>query len=113
LVVTAAMSSASAKMAELMNDTERQKEFARSYENARQIYHQKLWNGSYYRYDSSHSGHSDSIMTDQMAGQWYAHACELPPVVLEPAFAEAALKTVYDNNVMKFAHGRIGAGMHD
>ena len=33
--------------------------------------------GVYYNYDSSNSKYSDSIMADQMAGQWYLKACDL------------------------------------
>ena len=33
--------------------------------------------GVYYNYDSSNSKYHDSIMADQMAGQWYLQACDL------------------------------------
>ena len=31
----------------------------------------KLWNGSYFNYDSSGRSSSSSIQADQLAGQWY------------------------------------------
>lgn len=34
--------------------------------------------GEYYNYDSSSSDHHNSIMADQLAGQWYLKACGLP-----------------------------------
>jgi non-lysosomal glucosylceramidase len=39
-----------------------------------------LWNGRYYNFDSSgsSSGHADTIMADQLCGQWYAQALGLP-----------------------------------
>ena len=46
---------------------------------ARAAYAERLWNGRYFDYDASESVHQDSIMADQMAGQWYARACGLPP----------------------------------
>lgn len=36
-----------------------------------------LVSGTYYNYDSSASKYSNSIMADQMAGQWYLKACDL------------------------------------
>lgn len=33
--------------------------------------------GSYYNYDNSTSKYSNTIMADQMAGQWYLKACGL------------------------------------
>ena len=67
-----------------------------------------LWTGEYYAYDSSTSRHHDSIMADQLAGDWYARACGLPGIV--PAErARSALRKVFDFNVMQFAGGRMGA----
>ena len=43
-----------------------------------------------------------------MAGQWYARACGLPPIV-KPKFAYASLQTVYDLNVLTFADCKKGA----
>ena len=54
-------------------------------------YQQKLWNGRYFNYDSSRNRHNDSIMADQLAGQWYARACGLPPIV-EPEQVRSALR---------------------
>ncbi len=34
--------------------------------------------GSYYNFDSSGSDHHDSIMSDQLAGQWFLKASEIP-----------------------------------
>lgn len=36
-----------------------------------------LFPGKYYNYDSSGSGTSSSIMSDQCAGQWFLGACGL------------------------------------
>lgn len=33
--------------------------------------------GLYYNYDSSTNKYNNSIMADQMAGQWYLKACDL------------------------------------
>lgn len=33
--------------------------------------------GEYYNYDSSDHKYHNSIMADQLAGQWYLHACDL------------------------------------
>lgn len=35
---------------------------------------EKLWNGSYYRFDTCIS-HKDTIMADQLCGHWYLKTC--------------------------------------
>lgn len=67
-----------------------------------------LWTGSYYRYDAGGGPTSDSIMADQLAGQWWADATGLDPVV-PPEHAQAALETVFGANVMGFGKGQMGA----
>ncbi|MER3458453.1 MAG: glucosylceramidase, partial [Chloroflexota bacterium] len=51
---------------------------------------------------------SETIMADQLAGQWYADATGLPPIVPE-AHIEVALRTIYDYNVRRYANGQMGA----
>ncbi|KAG9458800.1 hypothetical protein H6P81_003308 [Aristolochia fimbriata] len=72
------------------------------------IAYDKLWNGSYFSYDSSSSSTSSSIQADQLAGQWYARACGLSPIV-DKEKAESALKKVYNFNVLKVKDGKRGA----
>src|SRR5690606_14715014 len=50
----------------------------------------------------------DSIMSDQLAGQWYAGLSNLPNIVPEENIT-AALETIYNFNVMQFADGEYGA----
>lgn len=38
-------------------------------QRAREVYIRTLWNGQYLEYDSSTSGHHNSIMADMMAGE--------------------------------------------
>jgi dienelactone hydrolase len=47
-------------------------------------------------------------MADQLAGQWYADATGLPPIV-PPEHAVSALISIYDFNVRRFAGGGMGA----
>jgi non-lysosomal glucosylceramidase len=68
----------------------------------------KLWNGRYYLYDGADNSHSDSIMADQLAGQWYADATGLEAIA-PAAHVGKALRTVYDFNVQGFAGGQMGA----
>jgi len=73
---------------------------------SRAVYHQTLWNGSYYRLDSQ-SG-SQVVMADQLCGQFYARLLGLPDVVA-PEYAESALRTVYNACFLKFHGGQFGA----
>ncbi|KAK6122831.1 hypothetical protein DH2020_043412 [Rehmannia glutinosa] len=45
---------------------------------AKAVFEEKLWNGSYFNYDSGSSSNSKSIQADQLAGQWYMAASGLP-----------------------------------
>jgi non-lysosomal glucosylceramidase len=67
-----------------------------------------LWNEEYYDYDASSSYHHDSIMADQLAGQWYAQACGLASIVPD-AHALSAFKKIFDFNVKMFEDGGMGA----
>ncbi|GKV35272.1 hypothetical protein SLEP1_g43573 [Rubroshorea leprosula] len=73
----------------------------------------KLWNGSYFNYDSGSSSNSKSIQADQLAGQWYTASSGLPPL-FDDFKIRSALQKIYDYNVMKVKGGRMGAvnGMH-
>ncbi|KAL9813795.1 putative glucosylceramidase [Arabidopsis thaliana] len=57
--------------------------------------------------------YSSTIQADQLAGQWYARASGLLPIVDEDK-ARTALEKVYNYNVMKIKDGKRGAvnGMH-
>lgn len=43
-------------------------------EKGKRALEDKLWNGSYYRFDTS-NGHKDTIMADQLCGHWYLKSC--------------------------------------
>uniref|UniRef100_A0A6Q2ZL37 Non-lysosomal glucosylceramidase n=1 Tax=Esox lucius TaxID=8010 RepID=A0A6Q2ZL37_ESOLU len=66
-----------------------------------------LWNGKYYNYDSSGRELSNSVMSDQCAGQWFLRASGLGNGEFQKICR--ALKSVFDLNVMSFAGGQMGA----
>ncbi|MCU0548945.1 MAG: GH116 family glycosyl hydrolase [Leptolyngbya sp. Prado105] len=66
---------------------------------ARPVYQEKLWNGTYYRLDSE-SG-SDIVMADQLCGQFYAKLLNLPDIVPIDC-TKSSLQTVYDACFVKF-----------
>lgn len=70
---------AMAAMGETVGDAAHAAHYRPLAARARAAYAARLWNGRYFDYDASDSVHQDSIMADQMAGQWYARACGLPP----------------------------------
>jgi non-lysosomal glucosylceramidase len=71
-------------------------------------YDSRLWTGTHYRYDDGGGASSDSIMADQLAGQWYADATGLGDVVA-PERVTSALRTVFERNVAGFQGGEMGA----
>jgi non-lysosomal glucosylceramidase len=66
---------------------------------SRSIYHDTLWNGSYYKIDSK-SG-SDVVMADQLCGQFYAQLLKLPDVVPSESM-QIALQTIYQACFVQF-----------
>ncbi|KAF2285644.1 hypothetical protein GH714_006164 [Hevea brasiliensis] len=80
---------------------------------AKSAFEAKLWNGSYFNYDSGSSSNSKSIQADQLAGQWYTASAGLPPLFDEVKI-RSSLQKIFDFNVMKVRGGRMGAvnGMH-
>ncbi|HLF25013.1 MAG TPA: non-lysosomal glucosylceramidase [Anaerolineae bacterium] len=99
---------AAIEMGELEGDTANVQRYTDWLETGKATFEAKLWNGTYYNYDSSGGSHSDSIMADQLAGQWRADMAGLAPIAPDDHIA-SALKTVYENNVMRFADGEMGA----
>jgi non-lysosomal glucosylceramidase len=71
-------------------------------------FERRLWRGSHYAYDDGGATSSDSVMADQLAGQWYADATGLGNLV-DPARIRAALRTVHALNVVAFGDGLMGA----
>jgi hypothetical protein len=94
-----------ASAASLNHDTSNQLHYSNLAKRARTVYVSTLWNGRYLDYDSSNAPHSCSIMADMLAGQWYARACALPPVVT-PRMALSCFRSIYSQNVVAFGAGR-------
>ncbi|KAE9602071.1 putative glucosylceramidase [Lupinus albus] len=102
----AALQAASALAGEV-GDKGSQHYFWRKFEKAKAVY-DKLWNGSYFNYDSTGGSSSSSIQADQLAGQWYARASGLTAIVEEKK-CRSAMEKIYNYNVMKVKEGKRGA----
>lgn len=99
---------AMAAAAEALGQIEEARAYRQRLERAQPAFEARLWNGEYYDFDASRSGHHDSIMADQLAGQWFAGACGLPGIV--PAdHARSAFGKIYHLNVRGVGNGRFGA----
>lgn len=94
-------------MAELVGDRETADQYEEWFAKGQASYERLLWNGEYYRYDSAGNGHSDSIMADQLAGQWYAQLCDLPNIVPQD-HVHSVLRKVYNYNFKRFMDGQMG-----
>jgi non-lysosomal glucosylceramidase len=90
-------------MAQMVGDDAAAADYAAQLETARAVYEDKLWNGTYYDYDE----HSDAVMADQLAGEWYARISGIP--ILPDEHVDSALNTIYETNVLKFQQGQMGA----
>lgn len=99
---------AAAAMADVQGDRGRAAEWRDWAARARASLQARLWNGRYFNYDSGDGPNHDSVMADQLAGQWYAGALGLPDVAPKEQI-QSALRTVYELNVMGFQGGTMGA----
>jgi non-lysosomal glucosylceramidase len=95
-------------MAGRLGDREAEHRWAGWFERAQVAFDRRLWRGRYYAYDDGRGPSSDSIMADQLCGQWYADVTGLGALV--PAErVEAALRTIHATNVCGFGGGSMGA----
>jgi non-lysosomal glucosylceramidase len=95
------------EMARNLNDTTTATEYHALFLRAQKTYISKLWNGEYFRYDSS-SADREAIQADQLAGQWYANLTGLGDLVPRE-MQLSALKKIFDLNVSRFGNGEMGA----
>jgi non-lysosomal glucosylceramidase len=87
----------------MVGDDEAAARYASQLEIARAAYEDALWTGTYYAYDET----SDGIMADQLAGEWYARITGIP--TLPDDRVDSALNAIYENNVLRFNDGQMGA----
>lgn len=67
-----------------------------------------LWNGAYYNIDNGATDMAQNrVMSDQLAGEWYAKALGLPGIVPD-ANADSAWQKIHDYNWAKFDSGAHG-----
>jgi non-lysosomal glucosylceramidase len=99
---------AAIRLGEMVGDPAAVTRFRDLHDRGSASFEAKLWNGRCYRFDASGEASSDSIMADQLAGQWYADATGLGDLVA-PERILTALRTVYEANVLGFGGGDMGA----
>ncbi|XP_060068872.1 non-lysosomal glucosylceramidase-like [Ylistrum balloti] len=99
------------EMGKVLGNEEDVKKYTEILDKGKVSFEAKVWNGKYYNYDSNPSGgHHDSIMSDQLAGQWFLTASGLADTSIFPEdHVQSALETVYKFNVKGFGNGNMGA----
>ena len=95
-------------MADRLGDEAAGQRWSGWFERAQVAFDRRLWRGDHYAYDDGRQASSDSVMADQLAGQWYADATGLGDL-LPVGRVDAALRTIHRLNVAGFAGGRMGA----
>ncbi|MHB8413422.1 MAG: GH116 family glycosyl hydrolase [Candidatus Acidiferrales bacterium] len=98
---------ASEEMARQLHHSASAQKHHASFVRGQKTFISKLWNGEYFRYDDE-SQSSNTIMADQLAGQWYADLIGLGDIVPR-TMRLPALHKIYDFNVMKFGDSDMGA----
>jgi non-lysosomal glucosylceramidase len=94
-------------MATRLGDDATARRWAGWFERGQVAFDRRLWRGDHYAYDDGGGASSDSIMADQLAGQWYADATGLGDILPRDR-VDAALRTVHAMNVRGFQGGRMG-----
>ncbi|KAF7989594.1 hypothetical protein HCN44_008268 [Aphidius gifuensis] len=97
------------QIGKLVGDNENVEKYLVILEKGKLAFQEKLWNGSYYNFDSSKNEHHKCIMSDQLCGQWFLRACGFHHDVFPEECVNSALKVIYNNNVMKYKNGKQGA----
>ncbi len=97
---------AAKEIALAMGDNAQATTYQSWFDLARPNFESQLWTGQYYRIDTG-SHDPNRIMSDQLCGQWYAKACELPDIVVNTR-AVSAFQKIYDNNFSLFGSGSHG-----
>ena len=95
-------------MAQRLGDDEAAGRWAGWFERAQVAFDVRLWRDDHYAYDDGGGLSSDSVMADQLAGQWYADATGLGDL-LPADRVTTALRTIHARNVAGFGGGRMGA----
>lgn len=99
---------AAAAMALQLGDEDFAEKCKMNFSKAKYAFESKLWNGSYFNYDSGSSSNSKSIHADQLAGQWYTASSGLHNL-FDDYKIRSTLQKIFDYNVMKVKGGRMGA----
>ncbi|GMH54079.1 hypothetical protein TrRE_jg11970 [Triparma retinervis] len=104
-----------AKLAEVVGEEGKAKGYVERGRRARKVYNDRLWNGEYFSYSEKGKrtkANCDSVMADQMCGQWWSRVCGLEEVV-ESERVVSSLKKVHEMNVVRWGEvsglGRNGA----
>ncbi|HEY7589576.1 MAG TPA: non-lysosomal glucosylceramidase [Candidatus Limnocylindrales bacterium] len=94
---------AASRIGSACGDLDAADRFARLAQRAKERFEALLWRGDRYAFDAT----SDTVMADQLVGQWYADASGLGDL-LDRARVETALRTIHRLNVRSFAGGSMG-----
>ncbi|KAG4076220.1 hypothetical protein HA402_014769 [Bradysia odoriphaga] len=95
-------------MANLLDHPDDCIKFTEILEKGKASFEDKLWNKTYYKFDTSSSS-KESVMADQLCGHWYLRCCGFDYDVFPKENVRTALQTIYKNNVMSFCKGNMGA----
>lgn len=93
-------------MASILGLDDDAKKYSEILEKGKKSFEEKLWNGQYYNFDTSGS---KNIMSDQLCGHWYLRTSGFTHEVFNKENVRHALKSIYENNVLKFCDGQMGA----
>ncbi|CAI5438638.1 unnamed protein product [Caenorhabditis angaria] len=98
------------EMSKIVEDFETSKLLNETLEKAKQVFIDKLWTGTYFRFCEK-SRSRETCMADQLCGYWFLQSVspELTEDLIPKHMIESSLWTIYELNVCKFGNGEMGA----
>ncbi|XP_017769202.1 PREDICTED: non-lysosomal glucosylceramidase [Nicrophorus vespilloides] len=93
-------------MADILGKDEDKVNYEKILKLGKKSFEEKLWNGKFYNFDIKNK---DVIMADQLCGHWYLRSSGHKYEVFPQENVLSALKTIFNNNVMSFKNGNMGA----
>lgn len=95
-------------MANILGRNEDEIKYKNMLEKGRMTFEKLMWNDTHYLFDTLPSNRN-IVMAGQLTGHWYMRACGFQYEVFPREHVRTAIKTIYDNNVMQFCNGKMGA----
>ena len=99
---------AASRIASALGEKEKVEIYLGKMEKAKAFYEKNLFNSKYYLFDTCPEN-AGIVMADQLCGEFWARVLHLDEAKLEESHVKSSLRSIYENNVMRYGGGNLGA----